>query len=297
MAKLPDPRFYFIPTQTLSGHRAQIFIQEWGPPDGSPLFCVHGLTGSSADFKFVGETLGAQHYRVIAVDMLGRGRSDFVETEDYCYRQYLHDIEFILNHLELPSVDWLGVSMGGLLGIAFAGTNPERVKKMILSDVGPEVPQESLDFISTYLERGPVFTTIEEAVAAFKQSIGTPFDRGIRDEDLWVYYTKTHLRLDKNGQFIRSFDEKIRDKFKSEPLGTDDLWVKWDQIRAPVLALRGEWSLLFPENIAEKMKARKKGAPFACVTIPNCGHVPSLYTEDQIKIIENFLRAQALAGA
>lgn len=269
---------------------ADIFMATWGNPSHTPLMCVHGLTGSSADFKFIGEKISSDGYFVIAPDMVGRGQSSFLENpNDYCYARYLNDLNAIMDFFHITYAAWLGVSMGGLLGIALAGAQNTRISKLILSDVGPDVPQESLDFIATYLDRNPLFSNLDEAVAAFKQSINTPFDRGIRDENLWRYYTQTHMRRNKDGFYERSFDENIKFKFRSEPLGQENLWHAWEKIYQPVLALRGEWSLLFPTSIAEDMQHRKPNTDYKLVTIPNCGHVPSLYVDDQIDIIRQWL--------
>jgi pimeloyl-ACP methyl ester carboxylesterase len=285
MAKLSDAHEHI-----LNHNGADMYLRTWGEPTARPLVCVHGLTGSSADFKFVGETLSQQGFFVIAPDMVGRGKSSFLKNpHDYCYTRYVDDLNAVMDFFHIEKTSWLGVSMGGLLGIALAGQKNSRISRLILSDVGPSVPQDSLDMIAGYLDRAPVFTTLDDAVAAFKQSINTPFDRGIRDEDLWVYYTQTHLRKNSDGLYERSFDDNIKYVFRTEPLGAVDLWAFWENITQPTLALRGEWSLLFPTNIVDEMRQRKPNKDFSLEVIPNCGHVPSLYVPEQIELISRFL--------
>lgn len=281
-----------------SGGFARIHCASWGPEDGSPLVCVHGLTGSSADFKFVGEYLGARGYLVHALDMPGRGKSAFLSNpNDYSYRQYAHDLTAFLAHIGCSSpqsCDWLGVSMGGLLGIALGAIPGTPIRRLVLSDVGPEVPQEALDHISTFLQFPVVYENFGEAVAAFKKAIGTGFYRGPMTEEQWEYLARTHLTQREDGTFVRNFDPLIAQVFDSEPTGAVDLWQAWNLITQPVLALRGELSTLFPERLAKKMIETKQGAPMTLETIPECGHVPSLYPDSQIEIIGKWLQANPL---
>lgn len=271
-----------------------IRYQTWGPENGTPLLCVHGLTGSSADFHYVGELLAKYNYRTIAIDIAGRGDSDYFRNhDDYCFKQYINDITCWLAHMgytKPASIHYLGVSMGGLLGIILAAMPNTPIKSMILSDVGPDVPEADLNLIRDYLSRGPVFETIDDVVNAFKQGKGTCFDRGPMSDEQFVYYATTHVKQREDGKYIRSFDTGIAKQFQTQPLGNNNnLWHCWENITQPVLTLRGEWSTLFPNNIAQEMINRKKGAAMELQIIASCGHVPSLYPDEQIMRLLNWL--------
>lgn len=283
----------YFTSETSSGAH-NIFYSTWGDPQDRKIVCVHGLTGSSQDFKYVGEFLSQQGYHVIAPDMPGRGRSDFLaNAADYSFEQYFKDLNALFFHLHLTHFDWLGVSMGGLLGIALAGLSASPITRLILSDVGPEVPQSALNFIVGYLTMSPVFSTIPDVVNALKQSKGTPFYRGDMTEEQWQHYARSHVRQNGSGLWARAFDPAIAYNFSKEPLGREDLWSAWDVIAQPVLALRGELSILFTEEIAQRMQQRKIGAPMSLVRIANAGHVPSLYPENQIRILSDWLKQTA----
>ena len=148
---------------------------------------------------------------------------------------------------------------------------------------------EALQFIGGYLTLSPVFSTIEDVIGAFKQSKGTPFYRGDMNEEQWRHYASTHVRQNDIGMWIRGFDPGIAFNFITQPLGKEDLWQYWDKITQPVLVLRGELSILLTEDIIARMKARKSGAPLDVIKIKDAGHVPSLYPEDQIRLIEDWL--------
>lgn len=276
---------------------SKVVYSEWGQGNARPLVCVHGLTGSASDFKFVGESLAKRGFRVLALDLPGRGRSGFLSNpEDYTHAQYLHDIASFLveTGCDAPaSCDYLGVSLGGLLGIRLAALPSSPIRTLILSDIGPTAPQAELDVIRGYLSLAPAFDTIEGVVGAFKQTMGTPFDRGPMTEDQWEYYARTHVRRREDGRYIRNFDPAIALMFDRHPLGEVDLWSSWDRLLQPVLALRGGFSTLFPATLAEEMLSRKNGAAMDLTTLQECGHVPSLYREDQIAILSNWLESKA----
>ena len=287
----------YFTSETLSGQH-QIFYRSWGNPAGKPLICVHGLTGSSQDFKFVGEYLAHLGYYTVAPDMPGRGRSDFLrDPGDYKFSQYFSDLRQMMVHLHLKSVDWLGVSMGGLLGIHMAGEAHTPIKRLILSDVGPEVPQDALTFIAGYLTLSPVFSSIDDVTAAMKQSKGTPFSRGAMTEEEWHYYASTHVRQNEAGLWIRAFDPGIAHNFMTQPLGTENLWPYWEKIIQPALLIRGGLSVLLTEKIARDMTRRKPGEVMDFVTIEDSGHVPSLYPAEQIKILADWLAKTEASAA
>ncbi len=278
-----------ILSQTKSGTTA-IAYQSWGQPGNSPLFCVHGLTGSSADFAYVGKALAARGYFVVAPDMPGRGRSEFLQNSDlYNFDEYISHIKNLMSYLRIERTDWLGVSMGGLIGIHLASEENSSINRMILSDVGPEVPAAALELIRGYLTLSPAFSSMQDVVNAFKQSAGTPFSRGPMTEEEWLYYASTHVRQNEKGLWVRSFDPGILKLFVDQPLGLVDLWALWEKITQPVFTLHGGLSVLLTQDICARMSQRKKGTPMNLVTLPDCGHVPSLYPAAQIKIIEDWL--------
>ncbi|MDX1669691.1 MAG: alpha/beta hydrolase, partial [Limnobacter sp.] len=112
--------------------------REWGDPDNPHvLLCVHGLTRTSADFEAIGQALGNQ-YRVIAADMPGRGRSDWLPSGAmYVVPFYVQACVALVARANAQTLDWLGTSMGGLIGMGYAGLPGCPIRKLILNDVGP----------------------------------------------------------------------------------------------------------------------------------------------------------------
>lgn len=193
--------------------------------------------------------------------MPGRGESAYFDNaEDYNFAQYLADIDRFLEQIGCmapASCDWLGVSMGGLLGFYVAARKSSPIRNLILVDVGIEVPQEDLNFIAQYITVTNVYNQPEDLVPLLKMALGGPYSRGPMDEDQWLHFAKTYLRQTADGKYSRNMDDKIAVMFQKEPLGSINLENLWADIKQPTLALRGKLSTLFPMRIAEKMLQTK----------------------------------------
>ena len=286
--KNPDKCFFGLGSTGF--HR--IVYSDWGPEDGDPVVCVHGLTGNGHDFEYLARELAEQGYRVICIDMPGRGRSDFLGNPgDYNFTQYVHDIAALLASagIEKPrSADWIGTSMGGLLGIRLAGLPNSPVRRMILNDVGPAVPQDALNFIRSYIGQTYAFKSIEEFEKRLRETRGLTY--GPLTDEQWRFMAEHNARPLPDGQITYSYDPAIADVFTDEPLGDADLWDFWALTDIPVLAIRGAQSMVFPANVLAEMAARKPGAALEYHVYEDCGHVPSLMAPAHIELIKGWLK-------
>lgn len=278
---------------TASGFQYPLHYQIWGEENLETLVCFAGLTGNSGDFNYLGHSLAASGYRVASLDLPGRGKSAYFNNHnDYHFEQYIQDIKLFLTEIgcnEPQSCDWLGVSLGGLLGMRFSGIDDSPVRRLILSDIGPEVPQFDLDFIAKIIKIDPVYNTPAESIPFLKMALGTPYSRGALNDDQWSHFANVYLKQRADGKYIRNYDPDIVHMFEKEPLGNADLWAYWERTTQPTLSLRGALSTLFPIEIGEAMKSRKPNNKYTIKTIDDSGHVPSLYREDQINLIYTWL--------
>ncbi len=266
----------------------RIAYSDWGHEDASPIICVHGLTGNGFDFDFLAPHLVEDGYRVIAVDLPGRGRSDFHNDPlHYNYDQYVMDLRGLLAHLGLASVDWLGVSLGGLLGIRMAGQSDSPIKRMIINDVGPVVPKEALEFIHAVISKEYTFADMAEFEARLRASRGLTW--GKMSDEHWAHMAKTNARLLPDGRLTYRYDPQIAKVFETSPIGDIDLWQRWEAITCPVQLIHGAQSMLLTAPIIEEMRAR--GPRFTYNVFEGCGHVPSLWADDQIESIRAWLSA------
>lgn len=269
----------------------RIVYSDWGDADASPIIAVHGLTGNAHDFDDLARDLVNNGYRLIAVDLPGRGRSDFLTNPaDYNYRQYCQDLVMLLNHLSLTDnqcVDWLGISLGGLLGIRLAGLAGTPIRRLILNDIGPAVPQDALAFIAGVLSKSYTFDTLQDLEQRLRETRGLSW--GPVTDQQWEEMAEHNARALENGQITYAYDPEIAHIFTTEPVGELDLWPFWKNIKAPVLTLHGTQSIVLTDDIVQDMSAHYKGMTFDLRQFEDCGHVPSLMAPYQIEVIKQWL--------
>jgi pimeloyl-ACP methyl ester carboxylesterase len=270
----------------------EIYYNDWGPKDGNPVICVHGLTGNGYDFDFLAEDLIKHGHRLIAVDLPGRGRSDFhADPLLYNYDQYLRDLHELLAHLDLQapgSVDWLGVSLGGLLGMRMAALEHSPIKRLIINDVGPEVPQAALDFIYQVISQNYAFDTVADLEQRMRATRGLTW--GPVTDEQWRHMAEHNARARDDGRITYAYDPQIARVFESEPIGDEDLWDCWGAIACPVLVIQGADSMLLTDDIVDEMAEIRE---FDLAVFEGCGHVPSLMAPEQIKIVRAWLSRES----
>ncbi|MDR2209554.1 MAG: alpha/beta hydrolase [Azoarcus sp.] len=258
---------------------------EWGDPDNPKvLLCVHGFTRNARDFDMLAEALSGE-YRVVCPDVVGRGRSDWLRVKfDYTFPLYVSDMVTLIARLGVPHVDWVGTSMGGLIGVLLAGQPHAPVRRLVLNDVGPLITAESLRRIGQYVGKSPGFPTLEDAESYVRQ-IGASF--GALTDEQWQHLTRHSVRHTSNG-YIFNYDPSLGDLFRMIPIVLDvQAWDAYDRIAHPVLAIRGAESDLLRRDTWLKMAERGPKAKLA--EFPGIGHAPMLMSEDQIAVIRDFL--------
>jgi pimeloyl-ACP methyl ester carboxylesterase len=258
---------------------------EWGAPETpNTLFCVHGLTRTGRDFDFIAAAL-EDSYRVLCPDVLGRGASDWSDNpEDYNLLQYVSDAMMVFARSGAASMDWLGTSMGGMIGMTLASMPGSPIRRLILNDIGPLVPKAAVERIGAYAGNDPRFESVE-AVEDYYRTVHAPF--GKLTDAQWRHMTVHNIRRHEDGSYGLAYDPKIAAAFKVEPAVDIDMWDIWDRIDVPVLVLRGAESDLLPVEVAAEMTRR--GPKAEIVEIPDCGHAPALMDPAQIAIVRDWL--------
>jgi pimeloyl-ACP methyl ester carboxylesterase len=269
---------------------------EWGDPaNPRVLVCVHGLTRCGRDFDFLARALAAD-YRVVCPDVVGRGRSDWLRDKmHYAIPQYAQDMAALLARLDVEQVDWLGTSMGGMIGMALAAQpGPNPVRRLILNDVGPVIAAAALQRIGEYLATPPDFASPEEA-EAYIRVIAAPFGR-LTDEQ-WRHLTAHVIKSGPQGRFQLRYDPGIAVPYQAMVAGPEgnngikdiELWPLYDAIRCPTLVIRGENSDLLSR---ETLAAMTQRGPRACsAEVPGVGHAPMFMDDAQVALVRDFLAA------
>lgn len=260
--------------------------RQWGNLNSSQvLLCAHGLTRNSRDFDFLATTLES-HYRIICPDIVGRGESDWLSHPmDYTYSVYVSDILALLETLNITSIDWLGTSMGGLIGMSISTLPNSPIRRLILNDVGAFIPKIALKRIASYLtaQSLPRFNNLFEAEQYFRK-IYTTF--GHLSDLHWQHITQHGVRITENGSYVLAYDPGIALPFQNI-IEDMNLWPLWEKITCPVLLLRGEDSDLLPLDVATQMQ--EIHPTMHTVTFKGIGHAPALMDNEQIQIIKSWL--------
>ena len=260
---------------------------EWGDPNNQKvLLCVHGLTRNARDFDALAQALSSD-YRVVCPDVVGRGNSDWLRVKsDYTFPLYVADMITLIARLGVEHVDWVGTSMGGLIGMLLAGQPSNPVRRLVLNDVGPLITAESLRRIGQYIGKAPEFPTLDAAENYIRQ-IGASY--GTLTDEQWQHLTRYSMRSIETG-YTFNYDPGLGDPFHILPILFDvKAWDSYDRIRHPVLAIRGAESDLLRRDAWLEMG--KRGPKAKLVEFPGVGHAPMLMSEEQIAAVRGFLLA------
>lgn len=265
-------------------HRIAYF--EWGRPDAArTVVCVHGLTRRGRDFDFLARAL-EDRARVVCVDLPGRGNSDWLQVPtDYQPSLYVQNMAALIARLDVEDVDWVGVSLGGIIGMTLAMMPKSPIRRLVLDDVGGYIGKEALERIAGYVGKDPTFANLP-ALEAYMREVNAAY--GPLSDAQWAHVVRFGARQDtQSGLWHQHYDPAIAEPFRagfSEPV---DMWALWDGVRCPVLILRGTASDILKHETAQEMLARKPDATL--VEFPGVGHAPMLMADDQITPVRDWL--------
>lgn len=268
-----------------------MFYTSWGNQDlcEKTLICIHGLNRNSRDWDFVGNYFSKQGYFVIAPDIVGRGNSDYLKDfMGYDILYYVSDIFVMIQTLGLKNIDFIGTSMGGLIGMAMAAMSHNPIRKLVLNDIGAEIERTGLSRILGYSSSQPDFDTY---TLAKDYLINISRDFGDLPENVWEYYVQNSLQKNASGKY-----ELKRDVNLSKPFAIATsidknmkLWAYWEKVKTPTLIIRGEHSDILSQSTIKRMQDINPNTN--TVEVKKAGHAPYLYNETHFKCLEKFLNA------
>ena len=285
---MTEPRLNHV--QCLGGrslHRMAYW--EWGDAGNARvLVCAHGLSRQGRDFDKLARAL-CTHYRVVCPDVVGRGRSDWLaDPSGYQIAAYVADMVTLLARLNAQQVDWVGTSMGGLIGLGLAALPNTPIARLVLNDVGPTIEFEAIRRIGAYLGLPLRWGSVEEA-ADYMLTISQGF--GPHSREAWLALTRPMLKRDGDA-FIPHYDPNIAVPFRSvtpdiASAGEALLWQSYEALRCPVLLLRGANSDLLSRDTALAMTQR--GPKARLHEFAGVGHAPTLVAAEQVAVVREFL--------
>lgn len=264
----------------------EIAYVEWGPAEADHVvFCVHGLTRQGRDFDYLAAELASSGRRVVCPDLVGRGRSGWLrDPADYTVLQYCADMNALIAHTGAKTIDWVGTSLGGLIGMVLAGIPGSPIQRLVINDIGPVVPINALQRVGRYVAEMPeTFETLDHAERYLRQVLA-PFGN-VADEH-WRHLTQHSVRREQE-HYLTLCDPAILQALRAPANPGTHLWAYWAAIDHPILVIRGRDSDFLPSYLSNEMARRN---PHAIVhAVPGCGHAPTLMPPDQIEAVIAFL--------
>lgn len=300
-----EPRLLHVQCPDNAGGHRMAYV-EWGAAAAPHVIvCVHGLSRQGRDFDVLARALverAGPQLRVVCPDVVGRGRSDWLaDPSGYQIFQYAADMLALLAQLNaqapISRLDWVGTSMGGLIGMAIAGQPelplPAPIRRLVLNDVGPAIEWSALERIGTYLGRTGTFGSVEEAAAAM-WAVSTSF--GPHTPEQWLALSRPMVRpaADDPARLSLHYDPAIAVPFgaltrEAAAQGEQLLWQAYDRIGARTLLLRGAQSDLLKPDTARAMTLR--GPKARLLEFDGVGHAPTLVDAAQVEAVGSFLLA------
>lgn len=273
----------------------EIHYTEWGAQHENVVIAWHGLARTGRDMDELAEHL-SMRYRVICPDTIGRGLSQWSPrpAQEYCLRFYARLAAALFDQLGVDKAHWVGTSMGGAIGMVcasglFQPAMKQRILSLTLNDNAPELADVAIARIRAYAGNPPSFCTLQE-LEAFFRVVYKPY--GWLSDAQWRRLTETSARRLPDGRLTPHYDPAMVQQFISHP---DDylIWDHYDQIRIPVLCLRGEHSDLVLRETTQAMMHRGPGAlgRAQVVEVKGCGHAPALNVPAQLERVSKFIDA------
>jgi len=303
-----------------SGGFHRIAYTDWGKHSASQVVvCVHGLSRNCRDFDYLARDLSSS-CRVVCPDVVGRGDSEWLADKgDYSFSTYLSDAAALIARITAPAppahmgilrgtlrgsrksadgpaqIDWVGTSMGGLIGMLLAAKRGSPIRRLVLNDVGAFISWGSLYRLKGYVAGGGAFKNAAE-VEAYLRDACAPF--GPLTDEQWRHLAEHSAAAGDDGRFHLRYDPAIGDTMRVNspdpelPLGPNflagiDLWSTWAEVRCPTLVLRGAESDVLSRDTLVRMCALRPDTEV--LELPGIGHAPAIMSYDQIGAVRDFL--------
>jgi len=271
----------------LAGQCHRLAFDDWGHAGAPAVVCVHGLTRNSRDFDALAAALSDQ-FRVICPDLPGRGNSTWLaDPMLYQAQHYVIALAHLLAHID-QDVAWVGTSLRGICGMVIAATDGSPINRLVLNDVGPFIPADSLRRIRDYMVASgdsPMMARFHDlgSIERHLRLVHAPF--GLLSDGQWAEMARNSARALPDGRFTLHYDPRIAAPMRGHDPVDVDMWPLWNRILVPRMVIRGETSDVLTAETCARMEASGARA----YQVPETGHAPALLDPLQIAAIRAFL--------
>jgi pimeloyl-ACP methyl ester carboxylesterase len=279
MTTMPEPA-----SRTLDVNGLRVHYLDWGNLGAPPILCVHGYTSSAQAFNALARRLRDRHH-VVVPDVRGHGESGWSPSGAYQYENQVGDLAALVDKLGLARFTLVGTSMGGIIAMAYAGAHPDRLARLLINDIGPDVEVGSQRITQMVGSRPDEFATLDDAMVYRRQM--SPIVAGRSPEDQRELALGV-LRQRPDGRWIWKMDpEYVRQRVRIGAPQRPALWPALQRVTCPTLVVWGSDSDVLSESQARRMVAAlPKGE---LVTVPGVGHAPTLVEPAVVAALERFL--------
>ena len=216
---------------------------DWGNADAQPMVLLHGLQDCARSWDFFADMISSKYY-VIALDHRGHGNSGHASSERYRLRDYVADIEALVEQLGLQKLVLVGHSAGGRNAFVYAANHADIVESMVIVDIDPDATNpDSLGMFSRYMSESDEWGSLEAVVERLRS-------RQPNSTDEMLIHQATYMTKDlPDGRRAWKRDRTLLGSYERS-----DLWSEWSQISQPTLIIRGRQSNLLTHDVAVKMR-------------------------------------------
>jgi pimeloyl-ACP methyl ester carboxylesterase len=299
-----QPTLNYVNCPDAQGQHRMAYWQ-WGDASSDHvIICAHGLSRQGRDFDVLAQALceaAPGKVRIVCTDVVGRGKSDWLKDPlGYQIPQYAADMVALINQLQPKTLDWVGTSMGGLIGMVICGQPdlplPVKVRKLILNDVGPALEWSAIQRIGQYIGKTGQFDSVQQAADAM-WAISSSF--GPHTPAQWLALSQAMVKPITTGTgtgFTLHYDPALAIPFnaateESTKQGEAMLWALYDNIKSQTLITRGSQSDLLSGTTARAMTER--GPKAQLVEFEGVGHAPTFVAMNQVKVVVEFILGKA----
>ncbi|MBV8684868.1 MAG: alpha/beta hydrolase [Caulobacteraceae bacterium] len=247
--------------------------RDWAPAKaGAPdLVLLHGFTGHARSWDAFAEAM-TDRYRVLALDQRGHGDTDWAPADAYGVADMAGDLEAFVKALGLKAFTLLGLSMGGMVAMEYAGRRPPELERLVIVDIGPEIIASGGARIREGVRASDVFDSREAAFAAARAVNSVPPEAHHR------HRVDNSLMRTADGRWTYRYDRALRSGNTLRPRDADTAWRSCANIAVPTLLMRGENSDILASEVAKRMIEVMPQSTFD--EIKGSGHAIPLDTPD-----------------
>lgn len=247
------------------------------------MLCLHGGAAHAHWFDYVAPGFTADHH-VLALDSRGHGDSARADPKTYTWKTFAEDVNAFVEKLDLRDYVLVGHSMGGMISLLHAATNPQRIGRLVIVDSVMLMPMERVERMRAFGQMPPrPYATQAELVARYRLEGG---EKQLTAPQVLQRMGAFSGRRNSDGTWQHKADRGVYANFTQiagMPL--------WEKIKVPTLAIRGgAHSPRFTPDIMAEIHARAPQVQVAEVRDTD-HHVTLDNPQGFIEVVRDFLRA------